>query len=127
MSSDFSSNYKICGLKILLNENCLLSRYYPLIEIRDVLLQKLAQAGCATRDDCLNLSDAQLMLAGLTDNDSVTLFKRFLHLYDYKGKGIKDIPNANNKAADEIISLLDLMRLPGVKYTRAQLYYLCGF
>ena len=54
------------------------------------------------------------------------LFRRFLRMYDYKGKGLKDIPDAERRTDTEITSLLELMRLPGVKAVRAHLYYHCG-
>lgn len=120
-----NSNYLIQGIEVLLVEDRILKGYVPLIPFSGQLVQGLLALGCKTRDDCLALSDDELASAGLP-TQLTGLFRRFLHLYDYKGKGIKDIPDAEAKSAEEIAALLELMRLPGVKAIRAQLYYHCG-
>lgn len=119
------SNYRIQGLTLLLEADHVLARYLPLLPYRDGLVEALLQRGCRTRDDCLHMSDAQLTECGLPP-ELTGLFRRFLRLYDYKGKGLRDIPDAEARSPEENAALLDLMRLPGVKAIRAQLYYRCG-
>ncbi len=121
----FNSNYLIEGIEVLLEEDRILNCYHPLVPCKHHLVQQLQSLGCKTRDDCLILSDAALYDAGLPAG-MAGLFRRFLRLYDYKGKGLKDVLNAANRSDEEIASLLELMRLPGVKAIRAQLYYHCG-
>lgn len=125
MKPTVHSNYLIQGIEVLLHEDRILKCYVPLIPYAQQLVQGLQSIGCKTRDDCLAQSDDALVSAGLPA-DLTGLFRRFLRLYDYKGKGIKDIPDAKGRTAEEIASLLELMRLPGVKAIRAQLYYHCG-
>ncbi len=119
-------NYNIKKILILLNENCIIARYYPLIQYKQKLVDFFISSGIETRDHCLQLSDTQLYEAGLPDSQTISLFRHFLKLYDYKGKGIKDISDTENRSQEEIQSLLELMHLPGVKNIRANLYYHCG-
>ncbi len=125
MKPSINSNYLIQGIALLLEEDRILKCYVPLIPIKQQLVQGLQQLGCKTRDDCLALTNEELISAGLPA-ELTGLFRRFLCLYDYKSKGIKDIPDAEAKSAEEIASLIELMRLPGVKAVRAQLYHHCG-
>lgn len=118
-------NYRIEGMELLLEEDRILKCYVPLIPCKHQLVQGLHALGCTTRDDCLDLPDEAFYAAGLPDGMG-GLFRRFLRLYDYKGKGVKDIPNAETRSPEEIAALLELMRLPGVKAIRATLYYHCG-
>ncbi len=118
-------NYQIQAMDVLLCEDCILKCYSPLIPYKEQLVNSFLRINCPTRDHCLALTDDELINAGLPD-DLCGLFRRFLRMYDYKGKGLRDIPDAENKANDEVASLLELMRLPGVKAIRAQLYYHCG-
>lgn len=118
-------NYQVQGIEVLLCEDCILKYYYPLIPYKEQLVKAFLQMNCPTRDHCLSLTDDELIAAGLR-GDLCGLFRRFLHLYDYKGKGIRDIPDAENRPDDEVAALLELMLLPGVKTIRAQLYFHCG-
>lgn len=119
-------NYYVEGILLLLEEDRILKCYIPLIPCKHQLVRGLHALGCRTRDDCLALSDVDLYAAGLPDG-MAGLFRRFLRLYDYKGKGVRDIPDASSRSPEEVASLLELMNLPGVQATRAQLYYHCGF
>lgn len=125
MMTQFQSNYMIQGIEVLLREDRILNRYHPLIACRHQLVEHLLMMGCKTRDDCLSLPDEALYEAGLPLG-MAGLFRRFLRMYDYKGRGRKDIPDTHSRSPEEIASLLELMRLPGVKAVRAQLYYHCG-
>lgn len=119
-------DYRIDGIKILLNEDCIVQRFYPLIQYKNQLSENLSEKGFSTKNACAVLSDEELIKAGLPDKNMAALFRCFLHCYEYKGKGIKDIPDAAYRSEEEVSSLLELMRLPGVKAVRAQLYYHCG-
>ena len=123
---EIKNNYNIEGFAVLLNEDCISERYYPLIPYRDSITCNLAACGCRTKADCQALTDAEVVRCGLPEG-LTALFRRFLCLYDCKGKGIKDIPNAEKRSIDEICSLAELMRLPGVKAIRAELYLQCGY
>lgn len=114
-------------MDILLNQDCILQRYFPLISYKKILIKNLLKKGILTKDDCLSLTDRDLLEVGLPDENMTRLFRSFLTLYDYKGKGIKDIPNIEDKSDTTVESLLELMHLPGVKSVRAVLYYRCGF
>lgn len=126
MDNRANADYQIEGIKILLNEDCIVQKFYPLIPYKNQLSKNLSDKGFLTKNACAVLSDEELMKAGLPDENMASLFRCFLRHYDYKGKGRKDIPDAEYRSEEEILSLLELMRLPGVKAVRAGLYYHCG-
>lgn len=126
MNHKVDTDYQLRGIAVLLNKDCIVQRFYPLIQYKDQLIRCLLDKGCGTKNACAALCDEDLIQAGLPDENMAALFRRFLHYYDDKGKGIRDIPDAESRSPDELLSLLELMRLPGVKAVRAQLYYHCG-
>jgi len=121
-----NTNYKIEAIKVLLNEDCILTRYYSLIPYKDILIENLNKMGCHTKSDCMKLSDESLLEAGLSDIEMVRLFRAFLVLYDIKPAKLKEI-NSFCKEKEEIQSFQELYQLPGVKKTRAMLYFKAGF
>ena len=121
-----NTDYKIEAIKVLLNEDCVLTRYYPLIPYKDILVESLREMGCYTKSDCMKLSDDSLLGAGLTDIEMVRLFRMFLSLYDVKPAKLKEITTVC-KENKEIQAFKELYQLPGVKSTRAMLYYKAGF
>jgi len=121
-----NADYKIEAIKVLLNEDCILTRFYSLIPYKDILVQNLIKMRCHTKSDCMKLSDESLLDAGLEDAGMVQLFKSFLTLYDINPGKLKEI-TAVCKNAEEMQSFQELYQLPGVKYTRAMLYFKAGF
>ena len=121
-----NTDYKIKAIKVLLNEDCILTRYYPLIPYKDLLVENLSKMGCYTKSDCMNLSDESFMDAGLTDIGTVHLFKAFLGLYNINPAKLREI-TAICKNDEEIQAFRELYQLPGVKSTRATLYFKAGF
>ncbi len=121
-----NTDYKIEAIKVLLNEDCILTRYYPLIPYKDILVESLNKMGCYTKSDCMKLSEESLLDAGLTDIGMVHLFKSFLVLYDINPAKLREISSVCKKD-EEIQSFRELYQLPGVKSTRAMLYYKAGF
>lgn len=119
------NDYRIEGMPFLLQEDCILQRYDPLIPYSLQVSEGLLALGVKLKSECEALTDDQLTDAGLPAH-LTGLFRRFLRLYDAKSKDIRDIPDAQEKPPEEIAALLELMRLPGVKAVRAGLYYHCG-
>ena len=119
-------NYQIDAIQVLLNEDCLLKRYHPLLPYKEQLLKNLLQNRCLTKTDCMKLSDEALIASGLPDRETACLFRCFLVLYDPKESKFKEIEKC---AADEAeaASFRELYLLPGVKATRAKLYYDAGY
>ena len=70
-------NYKIEAIDLLLQEDCILSRMYPLIPYKHTLIGHFQTTDCQTKEDCLKLSDDALLSAGLPDLDTAKLFKKF--------------------------------------------------
>ena len=121
-----NTDYKIEAIKVLLNEDCILTRYYPLISYKDILVENLKKMGCYTKSDCMKLSEESLLDAGLMDIGMVHLFKAFLVLYDIEPAKLREISSVCKKDED-IQSFRELYQLPGVKSTRAMLYCKAGF
>lgn len=120
-----NTNYKIESIIVLLNEDCVLSRYYPLIPVKTDLANYLKQQGVVYKDDCNKIADSKLAESGLLDTNTVRLFRRFLSMYDINPTKTKEL-NSLQLTADEKKSFAELYLLPGVKYTRASLYYKAG-
>ena len=110
-------DYKIEAIRILLNEDCVLQRYYPLIPYKEALIQNLKARNIHTKRAAAELSDEILVQAGLPNAETANLFRRFLCMYD--------VPKAKLSAADE--PFRELYLLPGVRLTRARLYCIAGY
>jgi len=82
--------------------------------------------GCRRKSDCMNLSEKSLLDIGLPDAEMAGLFRRFLTMYDIKPAKLKEI-DAVCQTPEEASSFRELYHLPGVKSTRAALYYKAGF
>ena len=121
-----NTDYRIEAIKVLLNEDCILTRYYSLIPYKDILVENLNRMGCHIKSDCMKLSDESLLKAGLSDIEMVRLFRAFLVLYDIKPAKLKEIAVVC-KTEEEIQAFRELYQLPGVKSTRAMLYFKAGF
>lgn len=115
-------DYKIEAMDILLNEDCILQRYFPLIQYKKILIKNLIRNHCFSKSDCMGLSDEFLIEMGLPDYEAAGLFRNFMVMYDVKDSKFKDIKEiaANGSEAD---SFRELYLLPGVKAVRAKLYY----
>ena len=119
-----NTNYKIEAIIILLKEDCILTGYYPLIQYKESLVCNLKKLGCITKSEML--SDEELQQAGLPDIGLVNLFRRFLTMYDINPSKLKEIGKLDI-SPEEAEGYLELYHLPGVKSTRASLYYKAGF
>ena len=119
-------NYRIEALDELLNPDCALARYAPLFPRKRALIDALAAIGCRTKADCLALPDETLCAAGLPDAESAALFRRFLAQYDVKPAKLREIGTVC-KTPEEARAFHELYQLPGVKATRASLYYQSGY
>lgn len=119
-------DYKIEAIRVLLNEDCVLQRYFPLIRYKEALVQNLSANGFRTKSDCVVLSDEDLIAMGLPNSELAALFRGFLTLYDAKASKFRDIANfAENEA--EAAAFHKLYLLPGVKAVRAKLYRDAGY
>lgn len=160
-------NIKMAELAILLNENTVLKRFYPLIPICDELAKKLILLDITDKYGYLKRTEASILElskeSGI-DLEVLKLLESFLHLYDFKNRRLCEIESVNpdlmealnreniktskdylmlclsNREAViskryhadvsdviKLFDLCDLMRLPGVKSIRADLYYDCHY
>lgn len=121
-----NTDYSIHALEILLDEACLGERYYPLIPYKNALIAGLQAFRCQTKNDAAALTDADLAAIGLTDPGCIALFRRFLTLYDPNPQKFREIKKVT---ADPELqqAYTELYHLPGVKQTRASLYYQAGY
>jgi len=118
-------DYRIEAWELLLDRDCILERYDPLIPYRETLTENLLGLSCRTKEECCKLPDETLICAGLP-RELVGLFRRFLTMYDVPKQKFKEIECfAANEA--EAAALRELYQLPGVKQVRARLYYDAGY
>lgn len=121
-----NTDYSIEALEILLNEDCLAERYYPLIQYKGTLIQGLRQLNCQTKKDAALLSDADYAGIGISDVEVISLLRKFYTIYDPNPQKFREIHKLSLNP-DEQISYRELYFLPGVKRTRASLYYKAGY
>lgn len=121
-----NEDYKIEALNILLQKDCLPVSYHPLTDGREKLLEGLKKLGCVRKSDVSRLSDEALLDLGLADHAAVRLFRRFLTLYDTKPQKLHELAKLTADPAERE-AFEELYHLPGVKATRAALYYYAGY
>ncbi len=121
----FNADYPIGAIDFLLNENCILKAYYPLIPYKAIVLEGLKALGCARKSDALRCSDEELLQAGLPEG-LLEMFRRFLRMYDSKPQKMREIA-AVSETPEEEQAFGELYALPGLKSTRARLYMRSGF
>lgn len=121
-----NTDYRVEAISLLLNEDCILKGYYPLIPHKDRLIEQLKMLGCKRKSDAMQLTDEQLLCAGLPDMGMAALFRRFLVMYDPKAQKMREIASVS-ETPEEAEVFKELYLLPGVKSTRARLYMLAGF
>ena len=115
-------NFRIQDLLESLQKESVGEKFYPLIPYRDAILRELQEKGILYRDE---IADAEMQTLRNEYGDTIAnLFKRFLHLYDFNPKKLKDIEKY--LGMKEYAVLYDLLRLPGVRLLRAELYYHSG-
>lgn len=121
-----NTDYCIEALEILLKEDCLAERYYPLIPYRTRLIAGFRSLGCRTRDEAAALPDEVFAGMGLKDDGTVRLLRKFFTLYDPNPAKFREIEKAVPDP-EERRAYGELYFLPGVKQTRASLYFKAGY
>lgn len=114
-------DYKIDAIKILLNEDCILYRYFPLIPYKEKVIEFAKASNIKTKNELSKMDTINIF----NDESLNNLFKRFLLMYDNESK-LKLI-NKLNLDNNRLSAYKELFLLPGVKETRAELYYLSGY
>lgn len=115
-------NFYVSDLIGSIREDTTMERYWRLIPIRDELICELDRLGVVFRDDVTD--DVLSRLSDRFSEDTVRLLARFLHIYDFSKAKLKEIRQVED--AEKYAALADLLRLPGVRLLRAELYYNSG-
>ena len=121
-----NTDYRIEALGILLSEDCLSERYYPLVERKEALICGLTALGCRVKSDITRVPDETLQSLGLADAGMVALFRKFLTIDDAKPAKLREIEKLAVTPAERA-AFAQLYLLPGVKQTRADLYCRAGY
>lgn len=145
-------NYFLADLTNTLAENSVTERYYPLIDYKEVLKKCLEKQNLMRKNDF-----DKSVLANFFPQNLIDLFSRFIHIYDFKNRKFNELDFIENETEDylsankttssfsflahcekvgistlskplvALYQICNLMRLPGVRWVRAKLYYDCGF
>lgn len=118
-------NYRIEAINELLNKDCVLERYYPLIYIKQKIIDFCLSIKCYTKEDCLQLTDEIMLQSVFVNISYINLFKCFLCMYNINDSKLKEIDHLI-LSDEEAFVFKELYLLPGVKNTRASLYYKAG-
>ena len=114
-----NDNFFLDDLIGSLEEDIVMKRYYPLIDYKEELSAILNKAGVARKDQVSDkiIEDIRMMLGEVVSG----LFFRFIHIYDFNESKLSEIKGyAGTKEYDALAALL---RLPGVRLLRAELYF----
>lgn len=113
-----NDNYFMDDLIGSLERDIVMERYYPLIDCKGELTAISKNAG-ATRKS--QVSDAVTEEIRMTLGDAVSgLFARFIHIYDFNQSKLREIKGY--VGTEKYDALAALLRLPGVRLLRAELY-----
>lgn len=117
-----NDNYYADDLIASLEKDVVMERYYPLIDHKEELTAIINKAGAVRKDD---ISDAVAEKIGAALGlDISRLFTRFIHIYDFNKSKLRDIKAY--VGTNEYDALAALLRLPGVRLLRAELYFNSG-
>ena len=119
-------DYPVEALSLLLDARCLPERYYPLLPYKEALILGLRARGIAKKSGAEGLPAEAFSDMGLSDGETVALLRRFLSLYDPRPAKLREL---DGMAGDSppLEAYRELYLLPGVKRTRAELYYRSGY
>lgn len=118
----FNDNFFVEDLLLSIREETTMERYWKLVPVRDALLSYLKDQGVLFRDDV-----TEEVLSELSDSfgtDITALLSRFLHIYDFNSAKLREIRHL--VGTEQYAAIADLMRLPGVRCLRAELYFNSG-
>lgn len=100
-------NIKIIELTEILNKNTTLKRFYPLIPIRNELMERLLESGID--DKYMFFTETKKSMEKLADClridiERLKLFEQFLHLHDFINRKLSDIESVNSAYINKLIS-----------------------
>lgn len=117
-----NDNYYIDDLLGSLERDIAMERYYPLIDHKGELAAILKKA-CVVRKDQVSGDVTEAIRMELGDDVS-RLFNRYIHIYDFNRSKLREIKDY--AGTEEYDALTALLRLPGVRLLRAELYLNSG-
>lgn len=113
-----NDNYFMDDLIASLERDVVMERYYPLIDCKGELTAIINRAGAVRKDE---VSDEVIEEVRMSLGEGVSrLFSRFIHIYDFNKSKLRDIQEY--VGTEEYEALAALLRLPGVRLLRAELY-----
>ena len=117
-----NDNYYMDDLIGSLEKDIVMERYFPLIDHKEELTAILIKNGVVRKD---LVSDAVIEEVRIMLGETVSgLFDRFIHIYDFNKSKLREIKDYVGKK--EYDDLAGLLRLPGVRLLRAELYFNSG-
>lgn len=117
-----TDNYYIEDMIESLKKDVVMERYYPLINCKEKLLSIMRAAGIVRRDE-ITETVIESISSSLGD-DIACLFTRFIHIYDFNKSKLREIKDYTG--TEKYDTLAGLLRLPGVRLLRAELYFNSG-
>lgn len=117
-----NDNYFMEDLIGSLERNIVMDRYDPLIGYKGELSAILTKNGIVRKDQ---VSDAVIEeIRDMLGEDVSGLFARFIHIYDFNRSKLREIKGYAGKKEQDVLA--GLLRLPGVRLLRAELYWKSG-
>lgn len=117
-----TDDFYVEDLLMSVRKETTIQRYLPLAEHRDGLISVMRENGIVFRNGITD--DVIRMIGKKFGADTARLFLRFIHIYDFKTEKLREIKYC--EGTEKYGKLADLLRLPGVRVLRAELYYNSG-
>ena len=117
-----TDNFLVTDLIRSVRKETTVERYLPIAEHRETLLFLIRERKITYRDEVTEEVFAEI--SARCGEEFSRLFARFLHLYDFNPQKLREIRGYEGSDAYE--PLAALLRLPGVRIKRAELYYHSG-
>lgn len=117
-----NDNYYMNDMINSLKRDSVMERYYPLIDYKEELNLILNKAGAIRKEQVSDMVIRDICMQ--LGSDVSKLFARFIHAYDFNKSKLREIKSY--VGTKEYDTLAGLLRLPGVRILRAELYLNSG-
>lgn len=100
-------NIKIEDMRLILNEDTTLARYYSLIPLKEVIIERLVANGIIFKAqyDAIYSSDIEEIRKITKMNKGIDeSFHSALHLHDFKNRNIKELKSINFDVIEKVIT-----------------------
>ena len=100
-------DFKIEDMQYILNEDTTLARFYPLIPIKETMIECLVKNGIVLKshyDELFSFDIEKLKEITGMEQGILRLFQGVLHLHDFKNRSLKELKSLNSNVLETVLS-----------------------